>query len=440
MKALRAEEISMTTPIYRFIALDPRRDVSQLSPDEWALTLGVEVTVPVLADACGRGSIDPQHGCSRGAVWVAFDGHGQAAIGVARDVIEVPRAGLTLATIRRDVDSLGAMAVFVLRSIGLPGGAWSPDAWARIALIAERDAFVPGAAWAPRPLPTIANPWPMTAAPVSETKSLAPLGVICSPFRGQTELPLAERVAIVACWLLWGEPTSIVPSDHAPLCARRCWTREAEDYTIADQIAAACGVTTENGGTTDVGATLRSVYLDARARATAARLTLARAVESGEVKIRVMLDGPPVGGPYYEGDGTIITMHEYEAEHSYTGRLAKVAVVESAHVGAMGLGYCVAPVVVAMMPGEEHARKVTIAAWRPGLVDFAALRERLNEAEVVELGQMGLDHGTGTQGQRVREGGWGGGATILGSPQGDGTVLSLNELARLVRASMVSAA
>jgi hypothetical protein len=39
---------------------------------------------------------------------------------------------------------------------------------------------------------------------VSEAQDIALLVVICSSALGQAALPLADRVAIVVCWLLWG--------------------------------------------------------------------------------------------------------------------------------------------------------------------------------------------------------------------------------------------
>ena len=87
------------------------------------------------------------------------------------------------------------------------------------------------------------------------------------------------------------------------------------------------------------------------------------------------------------------------------------------HAGALGAGYCLAPVVVAFdqaVPG-----KVTIAAAEDGRADFAALRTVLNAAE----GAVG---GSPT---------WGGPRNLLGSPQGVGTHLSEDRIVELVMAA-----
>jgi len=72
-------------------------------------TLGIEVTIPVFAEKCGLGNIDPQHG--NGAV------RESSAIEAAL-MCDLPPDGSTLVTIRPDKDSFGAMAVLYLRAIG----------------------------------------------------------------------------------------------------------------------------------------------------------------------------------------------------------------------------------------------------------------------------------------------------------------------------------
>ena len=79
----------------------------------------------------------------------------------------------------------------------------------------------------------------------------------------------------------------------------------------------------------------------------------------------------------------------------------RIALVASQLPGALRLGYCLAPLVVAEIPGDPEAdppapRRVSIAQYAKGHADFGALRETL----------------------AAMEPGWGGSATILGSPQG----------------------
>lgn len=411
-------------PFYTFHTLDPRPGAANPVLDRPCL--GVEVTVAALARRCSWGNIDPQHGeHSQGSiseaetrrhplsVWPEIAPGDSACSYAWRASESAALAGDTaLVTVRPDVDSIATMAVLLLRQAGLDRKGDGKIA-ARVHLIASRDAFAPGAGWAPRRLPTVAEPWPAAAAPVSETESLAPLGVICSPARGQPQHAMPLRVAIVACWLLGGYPPSI--SGTSP------WALE---YAVADDVCEAAGV--EMGATYDMLNVAGYALDEAWNMAREGRIALARARAEGKIRIRVALDGPPVGGSYYEGDGATLALSEYENEFSYTGRRARIAVIESAHTGALGLGYCIAPIVIAALPPNEQGRvKMTIAAWGPRYVDFSGLKAALNDAESAARGGAGLADT------------WGGGATILGSPQGTGTVLSIENVVRLLRAHLI---
>ena len=88
----------------------------------------------------------------------------------------------------------------------------------------------------------------------------------------------------------------------------------------------------------------------------------------------------------------------------------RVALICSDYRGAVGLGYRFAPVVIA--EGEVAGlRKLTVAQFATGHADFTRLSERLAKEEA----------------------GWGGSATILGSPQGVASSLPLGRLIVLVR-------
>lgn len=104
------------------------RNASLLGP----LTLGIEVTEPELAMACGLGNIDPQHDVTSGA-----GGTTMAAIEAALEWPLPPR-GAMLVTIRPDADAFGAMAVLSHRALGKPVGAAMR---ARIGDVARDDAF-----------------------------------------------------------------------------------------------------------------------------------------------------------------------------------------------------------------------------------------------------------------------------------------------------------
>jgi hypothetical protein len=191
-------------------------------------TLGIEITVPEIAGLCGLGNIDGQHGHSStlraehfsvieyaggSARYVPFgpaEMAGRAAIEVAMSVprflpdrYACPHCGsdrygsgctenasaacvgghvppFTMATSRPDLDSIGAMAEFVLRELDLDRAVDT----ALVSAIAAADSFRPAAEWAPSPLPTEEKPWPRGAASVDSTPGVAHLGLICSPRRG----------------------------------------------------------------------------------------------------------------------------------------------------------------------------------------------------------------------------------------------------------------
>lgn len=147
--------------------------------------LGLEVTVPALAERCTLGNIDPQHSGGNADF---------AAIEVAMTA-ELPPDGATLATIRPDVDSVGAMAVFSLRKQGIT---IPKDG---IQMIAAADKFSRGDWPGVQPLPTKENPWPEATASASDVEALAPLAACVADFKR----PLAERVQAMEEWLLHGE-------------------------------------------------------------------------------------------------------------------------------------------------------------------------------------------------------------------------------------------
>lgn len=95
--------------------------------------------------------------------------------------------------------------------------------------------------------------------------------------------------------------------------------------------------------------------------------------------------------------------------------------VTSTHRGVRDIGYHLAPVVVATNPemrGPNGAYlKHTICQWRAGYADLRATAAALNRLEE--------EHG-GTPG-------WGGSATIIGSPQGASSALTNDDVASVVR-------
>lgn len=99
-----------------------------------------------------------------------------------------------------------------------------------------------------------------------------------------------------------------------------------------------------------------------------------------------------------------------------------IVIVESAQIGATGIGYRHNPVVIVknsqfrFAGGEPHL-KYTICAWKPKYLNFQSLNVALNELETA--------------------GTWGGSASIVGSPQGVSSSLSINQIVSLVKSNML---
>ncbi len=92
-----------------------------------------------------------------------------------------------------------------------------------------------------------------------------------------------------------------------------------------------------------------------------------------------------------------------------------IAVVHSAHMAGTTIGYCLSPIVMLQNPkfrfqgGEPHV-KFTICQLQAGLVDLMKVKEELSSLEA----------------------GWGGSPTIIGSPQGVSSLLSLEQVMEVV--------
>lgn len=301
---------------YTFATLDPRPIPAAQEANEEVFAsgsvYGIEITVPALAERC-IANLDPQHS----------GGDANTAAVEAALTAELPADGATLATVRADLDAVGAMALFALRA---EGHAISPEKTeARIQSVAAADTFARGNWPGSQPLPTRENSWPSSGS-AEGTRELAAMAAMVADFK----VPLAERVAGMEQWLLTGD--------------------EPEQY---------------------------------RFQVERERFELVAAIEAGEVKIR-------------EFPGLVVA-------------------IETTHRGATMIGYHLAPVVVALNPafrfggGEPH-RKFTVCQYMAGYVDLRAV--------VAELASM--------------EAGWGGSPTIIGSPQGVGSTLTIDDVVSVV--------
>ena len=96
-----------TPPHYEYALLDPRPGAdNSLWQQRQQDMFGIEVTVPALARMCKHGNCDPQHT----EAW----GNARCAIEAAM-TMKPPRRRAVLATVRADLDSVGAMAVLTIR-------------------------------------------------------------------------------------------------------------------------------------------------------------------------------------------------------------------------------------------------------------------------------------------------------------------------------------
>ncbi len=317
-EALNFVRAKVNPSAYSYAILDPRPIPAAQEANEKVFAtgpvVGIEVTVPALAARC-IANIDPQH---------SGNNHELAAIEVAMTA-ELPADGSVLTTVRADLDSVGAMAVFALRrSFGkffeeIVLG----DIIGRVQIVAESDRFARGGWSGVRPLPSAEALFDDTVASAESDSRLAPMAAAIADFK----VPLAARVEVMIAWLLTGKE---------PAGYRDRWLAE--------------------------------------------RKALAVAIADGTINATTVADG-------------------------------KIARVVSTHRAATSVGYCLAPVVVALNPSfsfqssPAHA-KFTICQFTAEYVDL--------KAALAELAGL--------------EAGWGGSPTIGGSPQGVSSTLTIEQV------------
>lgn len=281
--------------------------------------LGIEVTVPALAARCVLGNIDPQHSggdASRTAIEEAM---------VA--TLPVCPSEVTLATIRADLDAVGAMAIFNFRAKGVS----LEPAMERIAMVATADKFARGGYTGPKPLPTRDNPWIEEMATAESSRPLAAIAAAIMDFK----VPMADRVSMMERWLLTGN--------------------EPEQY---------------------------------RAHVEKERLDMITALETGQIIARLARFCSACGAAEPPGYGHPCPVCNYCEPVREESRLA---VVVSIHRAATSVGYSLAPVMVALNPalkqgsGEPY-RKFTICAFEAKWCDIRAV---LTEIATLEAGWGG---------------------------------------------------
>ncbi len=206
--------------------------------------LGIEVTMPALAVRCGLGNLD-HHGPDAGkpaAIQQALECAlpnilyvGCYVSGCHKDPAQCLAACMAmrrnemptvLATVKPDLDSVGAMALLDLRTeartaldaglcnFNVPRGEelefcgmelkalFRDDVMQRIQKIADADtaALAASAEWQPHDLPSRDNPWPSTVS-IDGNRELAAIAAAVADFK----VPLETRVEAMKRWLLTGE-------------------------------------------------------------------------------------------------------------------------------------------------------------------------------------------------------------------------------------------
>lgn len=352
--------------MYQFIVVDTRKPVVP------ANTLGIEITIPEIAAMCDLGNIDPQHGCGKGA-GLAFHLATSAidhALRLASDPTGkdqwelLPAVGATLATVRPDLDALGAMALLALARSAGTSFTLSPAAIARIRTIDAADGNT-STTWAPRSLPTTENPWP-AGVEIGSRRELAAIAAVVSDHK----LSVPFRVACVATWILGGE----------------CPTWEQSEIAI--------GATLHQhlqpgfwpagpGESEDMGLIIKAMS-DARARVEAERADMIAALSDGRITITLAscprCDG--VAREHERGDAECV---------SCGWDFPRTAIVRSTHRAATMIGQSVAPLAICFHPAfrwpQGHTTPKATIAWAvpPGAEVVARVRDALNVAERAAL-------------------------------------------------------
>jgi len=177
-------------------------------------TLGIELTIPELAQLASEGNVDPQHSGDQEEP--------QAAIEAVTELsFELPSREVQLVTVRPDNDSIGAMAVIKLRQAGVE---ITPEATDRIERIAKIDKFAMGE-WDSEAVKARQRDW-----------EFAGMNSLVSNFK----VPLQERVYKMAEYLMTGTTEGLSQMmDEAEInhlqaeCAQRKCEIEVLDNSIA---------------------------------------------------------------------------------------------------------------------------------------------------------------------------------------------------------------
>jgi hypothetical protein len=190
--------------VFHYLELNPvpskREEMLDLL-QQAGVVLGIEVTVPELAEHCSV-NIDPQHSRTT---------EGDVAPAAVEVALSYPLP--TLATVRADADSVAFMALMELRARGIT---ITQEIRERVLYIASEDKFARGPWPGPRPLDSFGDvQWAFKG-----------LSVLASNFR----TPLAERVALFEQWLQGGDCEGL---EGAVVTARQAVEKAAREGQIS---------------------------------------------------------------------------------------------------------------------------------------------------------------------------------------------------------------
>lgn len=133
------------------------------------------------------------------------------------------------------------------------------------------------------------------------------------------------------------------------------------------------------------------------------RLNLISAIESGEIKYHCL------------------SKEKSQAVQDGFDDHEPICIIETTHRAATMIGYCLAPIIVAVNPefrfksDIEPVRKITICSWSSKYCDIPKVAKALNEIEP----------------------GWGGHGNICGSPQGISSSLSIDKIVEILQQNIL---
>jgi len=175
---------------YNYFLIDPRPVSKQKNEELFAKAkggvLGIEVTIPEWAEKCTLGNIDPQH----------IGGDSSTAAIEDALTCKLPLSGSSLCTIRADIDSIGAMAVILMRANKMQ---LKFESFNRIRMIAESDKFSNGP-WKPCSLPRMDNHFPEKFSGVSS------IAACVMDFK----VPIDDRIKAMVEWIKNGD----IPNEY----------------------------------------------------------------------------------------------------------------------------------------------------------------------------------------------------------------------------------